>query len=638
MGKLKSVPNLENYVGNAFNVKDGNFLSHSVFKQTYDEKKEIDWNGEPRKIPDQINVSVTSRSFEQNSSVLMSNKSDYDRNFTLSLGAEYAGASFSGSVQSSLMYHGNMFVDRNSSYALTQYLQSFLEIEREEINVDSLDPGFVAASKALPVKIDSDKRKEYFNFFDKYGTHYLKRGNVGGIITLETKVTNEFRRSSSDLQITAAIEAGYKGVLRKGSLNVDAAYSSSKFLENNMGEISMSLDVLGGIYSKGESIDDWKMSIYNSPIILLNQPQFPNQKVAELETVSRLVEVVTSNKEVMRNIEELIPLYMVDEELNDGIISQFTQLEIEKAYSTEFGNGFFLANLKKEVNGNRAFVEGMDNKGGNPSSVRALASQHYYEHSDTHLPYASFSMPVPARDSKKIVLTNTAGKPDASFYQVSIGDGYEFEFGEYVAISCDTRYIKDTDGFVVAYVDWGGINGTRGYIEGVQELPEGKVTLAAASQHRYTGSDTIVPCNSFCMPVKENVPFTVVNKPTSGEPKVEAFFVPLKSKVIGLGKCEKRDVNTSFTAHTDGFLLAMIHAEVNGERGEIVLKSDFDENFKNPLMASASVHNYKGSDTIVPYNSAMIPIAKGNVYRAFNCQTSGEPKVELRWFPVVGNK
>jgi len=132
-------PQLTNYVENAYNAKQGNFLSKPVFALTYENGKKIDWGmlrPEKRDIPDQISASTDTTHYELRSSQFLENTSDYDYTFSASVSAEYSGVTYSGSVQSKHLYHGQLFTSTSSTYALNFYLQSVLTFERFEVVED----------------------------------------------------------------------------------------------------------------------------------------------------------------------------------------------------------------------------------------------------------------------------------------------------------------------------------------------------------------------------------------------------------------------------------------------------------------------------------------------------------------------
>ena len=126
-------PELLNFVGNAFNAKEGNFLSSPVFKLSFKDKHTIQWGLDTKttlSIPDQISASVTTLGHGQTTNSLLSKEADYDKEFSAAIGVEFSGLSFSGSANSSYLYHGNLFTNTTRSYSLDQFLQSVLTFER----------------------------------------------------------------------------------------------------------------------------------------------------------------------------------------------------------------------------------------------------------------------------------------------------------------------------------------------------------------------------------------------------------------------------------------------------------------------------------------------------------------------------
>lgn len=631
-------PNLENYVGNAFNAKQANFLSERVFKLTYEKKQKVNWNGEERSVPDQVNATPSTKSIIQKSSVLMSNKSEYDRMFSASIGAEYSGVTYSGSANSSLMYHGNLFADSSSSYALNMYTQSIFSFERLTLHAEDLDEGFVTALKGLPETIDTAaKKKKYFEFFDSYGTHYSHLANMGGLVVMSTKVENSLRRSASEREVTLAITAGYDGVVHKGKLSAESAYSSSDFLEQNREQVAIDITVEGGVFSDGESIGKWKETLYQTPIFLLNTP-LANGSVSQLKSIADLTSLAGLKEVISDNIKDMIKEYVIVEDFVDGILGTPHPIDFGTVDFDKLGDGFLIGQIRAAENGERGYSDAMADPGQNPSTLRACASQHYYTDSDKWVPYASFVIPTPLNDSSTATKIPTSGNPFYTLYHVGMGNIDNSSFGTFESISkMSTPIIKSVDGFVIGYIDASNENGARGVISGKMKIEGELETVAGSSVHYYSDSDVHVPKNSFCMPVPANTEFQIDFNPTSGNPLTGFFFVPFESKDIILGAPKLREVNLKFQAEEDGLLMSLLDTRsADGGRSQITLyNNNSKDDLTNYPIASTSVHYYSGSDTWVPVNSAMIPISKNSHYSMDYLATSGNPLVSAHWIPII---
>ncbi len=647
------IPDLTNYVANAYNTKDGNFLSQPVFKLTYEDGQTINWGqDDPQEepIPDQIKASTTTTHYELSSSLLLQSKADYDRSFSVSVDAEYSGVTFSGSVQSSLLYHGSLFSDTSSSYALNFYLQSVLNFERLSISSSSLEDDFITAVKSLPTTITTvEDQEEYFKFFDNYGTHYTSFATMGGTIVMETQIDDSVFQSYSSVEVTAGVSAGYNSVISNGTLDASAAYSSStnKFLSETSSKVT--LNVMGGFYSPDESISDWATSIYNTPSILLTVPtQTGSSKLTTLTAISNLVQyAVTDTTEastIAGNMITLLHSYMMQDTYADSLLTSPQDINFSQAYQASQGDGFVISTVQGTISQMRGYVEAFDNTTPNPITMRATASQHFDSSNNTWIRYASLTMPTPANTYYTSNFTSTLSS-SASLKLVGLGNIGEEGMGDWQELSFNKDNIieetAENDGFVVAYVDWNNINTARGYVIGSQQLPADSsnyTDIAGASQHQDSGRNTYVPTNSFCMPIAKDTNYKVQFATTSSQSKfsiAKVYFVPLSEELVLFEELQDRTEDRVYQAQSDGFLVAYIHVEDDKDRGDVQLYSypDLNDLIKLGNIASTSIHLDKEHGTYVQYNSAMIPVPKYNYYKAVFTAVNN-PVIKLSWIPL----
>ncbi|HEX8247143.1 MAG TPA: MAC/perforin domain-containing protein, partial [Pyrinomonadaceae bacterium] len=552
-------PELVNYVANAYNAKDGNFLSKPVFALTYNNGHTIPWGspGVTKDIPDQISAGIATNFYNITNSLLLEEKSDYDRSFSASVNAEYSGVTYSGSVQSSLLYHGSLFSSTSSFYALNFYLQSILTFERLDT---TLDADFAAALKSLPEDISSpDNQQKYFDFFDSYGTHYTTSGTMGGTIIMETDIQQSLLETASELEITAAVSVGYEAIVSSGSLDVSTAYKNSEFLSQNQNSISISLSVLGGLYAPGEPIINWVNSIYNTPSLLLSVPSLSTQ-MTSLQSISDLVAIAGASAQIAANINSLVHNYVMLATLDDGsLLSSPGPIDFDTVYNTSSegivaGDGFVICSIEAAAEGDRGYVYAFDDTDSDPTTVIATASQHYYTEHDRWISGASSTMPTPNGTYFTIHETPTGGTPNTSLQFIGLGNVGEEGMGSWQKIDLNTDLTAPADGFISAYVDWNGSDGARGYVQGIQN----NVVVAAASQHYYSESDIVVPTNSFCMPICQGTPYSVAFIATGESPAAQAFFVPLSEAYVFFQRFQSRTENRVYQALTDGFLVAYL--------------------------------------------------------------------------------
>ncbi|MGK7918248.1 MAG: MAC/perforin domain-containing protein [Prochloraceae cyanobacterium] len=384
--------------------------------------------------------------------------------------AEFSGVTYSGSIQSSLLYHGSLFSDTSSSYALNFYLQSVLNFER--ISSSSLETDFIEAVQALPTTITIvEEQQKYFDFFDDYGTHYTSFATMGGTIVMETQIDDSVFESYSSVEVTAGVSAGYNSVISNGTLSASAAYSSTTntFLKDTSSKVT--LNVMGGIYFSGESISDWATSIYSTPSILLTVPtQTGSSKLTTLTAISNLVQYAVTDKtdaeNIANNINNLFHSYMMQDAYADSLLTSpqdinFSQVDPDSALPVSQGDGFVISTVQETQSGSRGYIQAFDDTTPNPTTIRATASQHFDSGNDTWIPYASLTMPTPANTSYTSEFTPTLSS-SASLKFVGLGNIGEEGMGEWQELKfVDHEPIIQTaenDGFVLAYVDGNNTN------------------------------------------------------------------------------------------------------------------------------------------------------------------------------------
>ena len=469
---------------------------------------------------------------------------------------------------------------------------------------------------------------------------------MGGTVVMETSVDDSLVESLSEQEITAGIQAGYDGIVNSGKLSVETAFNNSQFLRTHREKVSVRLDVVGGVLSSEDDIHQWHNSIFDTPSILFNTPNV-NNNFTELVAISALVGQAGLDDRIARNINSLIKAYMIPAELRDGLLTQAIPVDFNRVSDAKRGDGFYVASVKKKSNGDRGYIKAFSAAGGNPSILRATASQHFFTHEDDvdhQVPSAALTMPVPKNHASTVVDTATALEPDYSLNFIGLGDVDDSILGEYQKINLDQTYTFEQPGFVVAYIDWGGADGSRGYIVGQQQLPgiDHMIDIVGASEHNFVGSDIIVPTNSFYMPVPAGNSVRVAFFVSAITAIAEAFFIPITNELVELKPVAFRNPDLTYQAQTDGFLTAMLFPRFtgqfeDGDRGHVDIYSSPDPNFTGVApLASTSIHFFGGSDTIVPYGSATIPVAKGNYYKADFKSTALDAQIAMHWI-ALGN-
>ena len=243
---------------------------------------------------------------------------------------------------------------------------------------------------------------------------------------------------------------------------------------------------------------------------------------------------------------------------------------------------------------------------------------------------ASFS--IPAAQGVEVLAkasTSSPPSPSASLYQCLLGPSRDAPFFGGVAPLSSGTATAASDGFIAVTVAQTA-NGDRGFAT----LTVDAKLRGACSMHYYNNSDTWYPENSFCVPICAGETWTLTTTSTSGAPTFTANWVPLEE--LSMQAMITRTNDTVYVARTDGFFVAVL-AAADGARATVQLQSAAcSADLPNmPVFSCASVHYYSGGDTYLPYNSAMLPVQRGQVYQSQLNVTNGSVDATLYWVPLT---
>ena len=208
------------YLGSTYNIFKGNpestkgldpgFTLRNVYSLTYEQGQETD-DGR-YSIPDFTNITQSSTCSFQFDSSTTQNTASYTNSLQLHVDADFSGwgASFSASADYNDVHSGTtssqkIFV---SSHATCEAYGAFIPPLESASITASMNPAFKEDVYYLSTQGDNDT---YYNFIDKWGTHYAYSLDMGGRYGVRsTFLSSEYiDMAASGLDISAA--AGYSG-------------------------------------------------------------------------------------------------------------------------------------------------------------------------------------------------------------------------------------------------------------------------------------------------------------------------------------------------------------------------------------------------------------------------------------------
>ena len=180
---------------------------------------------------------------------------------SLEASAEVSGGGWNAEFSASAEYKqkSNEVSSKESVYinsiAKCDYYLSIMD----EVKPPPLDESFIEKAKTLKTKQD------VFNFFEYYGTHYLKEVTFGARLIYESKMTNSDFSSLSEKSFSVSISASYDGVARvagKASLSADEKKQAQEFRSKTQ---TKTISV-GAPPPANGSTDDWASTVKDSPV------------------------------------------------------------------------------------------------------------------------------------------------------------------------------------------------------------------------------------------------------------------------------------------------------------------------------------------------------------------------------------
>jgi hypothetical protein len=281
--------------------------------------------------------------------------------------------------------------------------------------------------------------------------------------------------------------------------------------------------------------------------------------------------------------------------------------------------GFALASMQIAADGPRGSVVV------SCGLLEGSAFAHANRRGDTWYACNSICMPVPAGAKWRAAFASSSGAPDARLLFVPS----RLELGP-AEVRIVGKHTSQAAGFL--FVSLNAVtNGHRGQAS----CAVGGVDIARISVHQNTPSDERMNRSCFCVPVSAGSEYEIKSDPSSGNPEIKIWWIPLAGTGWALDQFAPVPLDQDCTekrAATAGFLYGYIDCP-HGARGAVKLQSSSDSTVLDTLSA-ASAHWNKPSDRWMPANSVMLPVANDAPYRVVKEFSSGSPLVKLFWTAV----
>jgi len=635
-----------------FNLPRGDFLGNPVFD--YNPNGTVVLGGTTYAIPKTVVAEEVNRSKTCETTLMLQTQEDYKTSFSLSVSASMSYGIYSMSASSSLTSANELFTSSTKTYAVNMFKKILFSLRRNPAGLDgtyALSGKFKKSLGELPKKLDDATYSVFQNFFDLYGTHFFQQGYFGGSFTMNSGIDDEVVKQNSEETIKASLEAGFSGLVSKGSISIDTAYSSSDFLQTNKTSTEITFTWIGG--TQNDDKQTFVNSIDARPVLVIDmcdqedKPVFqPIHLLAPTDQQALLQNALARYLGATGMIG--LPVDMPWSE-NSGVTTKATQ------------DGFVLASRFRQATdcvGSVSLASGPDEspqpgaaataagtacmKGIDGANADTASGNNYW------LDATSIAMPIRAGDHYNASFALTAGASAGgrfAFATLALPSGTSLGAWTHVGGNQgqegagELDQTATSDGF--AFVSLKGIiNGARGKAE--VSVP-GSV-LAITSCHYNTNTGAASSDQTLCVPIASGSNWTASWAPTSAPPLVDVFWMPIQGGGVKLGAPQPRDPNTTYTAEEDGFLHGSVNIVMEGPTPRLrayVAKSQSDlsqilsapDNY--PPAACTAAHLWTASDRICPAGAIFLPVPCGAVYQVFGDRDVTDTNIRLNWTPLT---
>lgn len=671
------LPGINNYMRTGFNASTGTACNEPLFNFTYSDNNTVAYGPSGAQhnyfYPDNCAVTTVTSAVGIQTENTFTSSSEFQSKFSIDTSASGSGMleELSVSASASLGVTGTHF---QYNWSDNEYFFCSFKCQTYSVTRNGIGAVSDILTEALQNLPTDGGYAEFAAFFDQYGTHYIVSGNFGGQATTITSLDKSQLTSQESSSITSSLSTHFGTIFDSANFSETSLYDSSNIEQSYRSALSTHFGCVGGIIGAGET--QYEISCFDNPALLFT-PQQAGTGQLTLAPITNLVAAsgITNVAAIEAAMKTALNQYLRPSGMSNNPL--FTPLTViaPSDQVPQATDGFVVATINCYAdNGARGTFTGTAQSSNGTATATAVCSAHYYISGNRWVYSTSYMLPVQGGGSSDSQPGTTCDMPTYAVYQTSfqLGSTTSFFAGEWQPITLNaaaensgatTDYTAPSDGFLL--VNAAASGGSRGYItvnnrnESTHinffghslSVPNDASLLGAAAVHDYTSGDVWYPNESFCIPVKNGTPLLISTANTSGTAVFSAQFLSLDSSVLELGNAATKQENTVYQATTDGFLVCILNASQNGDRGSAeLLCTDRPQTYLNPYLsnaqpgqipdaairqASTSVHNYPSANEYMQWNTVVLPVPKGWSYCASTGSTSGNTNFNTYFVPVT---
>ena len=624
-------PGMRIPVSNGYNALKAKFTNKAIFVPSFSKGRTVKYGvAQAGKasyaIPDRIAFKKPWRGSSSSSIVVLRKKEDYDKYFSAPVKTEYAGLTFADAAQSNTVFHGSLFAEAERSYIVNFSVWLAYSVQRRE--ADELTQEFADALAGLPSEFsqEAESRKDFFGFFDSFGTHYLKTGRFGGFMAMESSIANPLFDKLKEAEIVAGVNAGFGGLVKSGRMDAGIAYKASEFLGRYKDQIYINIYTGGGM--RRDSIRGYFQTIPARPILLTHTDAFGK---TEFVCLGDLIKDEAKRKA----FNKAVGAYISGGDSGGSAISAGKIQDLGGVYRTP-ADSLVLGTLRISSSGQADFRVFSDDSSA-LSTMRGCCSVSNYPSFSGKLIgnqvcYSSFLVPVRRGNYYAAKKESMSGSPDCQFMEYSLLSRETPAIGEWQVIDTDAPVKAASDGFVIAAIDCVRNLGSHGAIFGrISCDAKSYVDIAVASACRSNEPYTCFASRqSFCMPVRKGESYIIKTETKDARPEYQAFWAPLSERISLFQSPVSRMRDSVYKAHSDGLLTVMVKASGSDGLGYIDVRMTAElSNIDSATVVQTSVHA-----PVIIYNSITVPVHKGYYYKIVSNVEVGALDISAYWHPM----
>ena len=560
----------------------------------------------------------------------------YSSSMEASLGVD--GVSLTAST--SLARFSSIETDDKETTTTVGCYKIIYHFTRDEVG--NLLPPFKDDLDGLPSSFESGTSDKFFDFFRKWGTHFLAGGFFGGDFVMNTFIEEKVFNTLKTSDVTNAVKGGFNDGVDNASAKAQIEEKTRDLLQLNSKQSRIQFHSLGGDSDK--EIDDWLKSVDVAIMFLNDVLAMTTKNIRPL--FAPIWQLADESRQAA--LKQAWSAYPPADEQQDDTLPPPTTGQIDTNVQSA-ADGFLSVLLGASPGGDPLHLgEIHAHTDTDPNPKRRVAGAGVFQQAACKINQASLFVPVRRGD----YYIASYGQHYGNLSNTVTFQPFPLGFGNWLQLSFNQIYNgRDEDGFVVVAIDRDTDHEGQfaGFVIGSQVLNGNLTPCAGASigggGPTPDGRTSWVLTDSFCMPVAKGTAFRIdlTNRPPAWLPIIgSVFWIPMdpSHKMQTLRYYRPNEWNL---ADTHGILTGFLSQEIQSNNPSVglpypstfaVLTAPTTQDFTNPSIVGTATVQYSGGHPI-QYNSATAVIRKSSYFLVSIESQIPDYSATITWVGIV---